>query len=176
VEAKEVKRQEYLEQIKDITKDKLVFIDESGIEVGSSKARGWGRKGKILHGKKSGKYYERINIVAGYVNKRSIAPLTFTGPCNRGLFEAWVEQGLIKELQAGQYIILDNAAFHKSKKVKKLIESVGCKLIFLPPYSPDLNPIEKFWANMKKWIKEKLLEFTTIEKTITEFFLVLNLN
>ena len=176
MEAKEEKRQEYLELIKDIPKDKLVFIDESGIEVSASKVRGWVKKGKILHGKKSGKYYERINIVAGYVNKRSIAPLTFTGSCNRELFEAWVEQGLIKELQAGQCIILDNAAFHKSKKVKELIESVGCKLIFLPPYSPDLNPIEKFWANMKKSIKEKTPEFTTIGKTISEFFLVPNFN
>ena len=62
MEAKEEKRQEYLELIKDIPKDKLVFIDESGIEVSASKVRGWVKKGKILDGKKSGKYYERIKI------------------------------------------------------------------------------------------------------------------
>ncbi|WP_341749895.1 transposase [Candidatus Tisiphia endosymbiont of Sialis lutaria] len=55
---------------------------------------------------------------------------------------------LIKELKAGQVVVMDNDSFHKSKKTKELIESVGCKLIFLPPYSPDLNLIEKFWANI----------------------------
>ena len=91
--------------------------------------------------------------IAGYVNKQSIAPLVFNGSCNTKLFEAWVEQFLIKELKPGQFVVMDNASFHKSQKTKELIESVGCKVIFLPPYSPDLNPIEKFWANMKRWIE-----------------------
>jgi transposase len=78
------------------------------------------------------------------VNNKSIAPMVFNGSCNTELFNAWVEQFLIKELKRGQVVIMDNAAFHKSLKTKELIESVGCKLIFLPPYSPDLNPIEKF--------------------------------
>ena len=76
--------------------------------------------------------------------------MVFNGSCNTELFEAWIEQFLIKELKPGQVVIMDNTSFHKSKKTKSLIESVGCKLVFLPPYSPDLNPIEKFWANMKQ--------------------------
>ena len=87
---------------------------------------------------------------------KSIAPFVFNGTCNTELFNNWVEQFLIKELTAGQVVVLDNATFHKSKKTKELIESVGCRVIFLLPYSPDLNPIEKFWANMKKWIKQKI--------------------
>ena len=63
-----------------------------------------------------------------------------------------------------------NASFHNSQKTKELIESAGCKLIFLPPYLPDLNPIEKFWANMKHWIKDKISEFTDLYKTIIQFF------
>ena len=81
-----------------------------------------------------------------------------------------MEQFLIKKLKDGQIVIMDNAAFHKSTKVKNLIESVGCKLVFLPPYSPDLNPIEKFWANMKRWIKDKISDFTKLDKAITHFF------
>ena len=73
------------------------------------------------------------------------------------LFNDWLEQFLLKELKPGQFVVMDNAAFHKSKKTKELIESVGCKIIFLPPYSPDLNPIEKFGANMKRWIKNKIV-------------------
>jgi transposase len=134
------------------------------------KDRGWGIKGKLLAGKKSGKYYKRTNIIAGYVNRNSIAPFVFNGSCNTELFEQWVEQFLIKELKAGQAVVMDNASFHKSGKTKELIESVGCKLIFLPPYSPDLNPIEKFWANMKRWIKEKITEIHELNNALIQFF------
>jgi len=130
VEANEEKRNSYQEAIKEIPKENLVYIDESGIEMAICKDRGWGKRGKKLFGKKSGKYYQRINIIAGYVNHRSIAPMVFNGFCNTQLFEAWVEQFLIKELKPGQIVIMDNAAFHRSQKTKDLIESVGCKLIF----------------------------------------------
>lgn len=134
------------------------------------KDRGWGKKSEKLIGKKSGKYYERTNIIAGYINKTAIAPMVFNGSCNTQLFENWVEKFLIKELKAGQTVVMDNAAFHKSERIKQLIESVGCKLMFLPPYSPDLNPIEKFWANMKRWIKDKINQFNQLYDIITEFF------
>jgi len=82
----------------------------------------------------------------------------------------WVEQVLIKELKFGQVVIWDNATFHKSKKTKELIESVGCRVIFLPPYSPDLNPIEKFWANMKRWIKNNIIDFEILYDALAAFF------
>jgi len=72
-------------------------------------------------------------------------------------------------------VIMDNAAFHKSQKTKELIESVGCKLIFLPPYSPDLNPIEKFWANMKRWIKDKISDYKQLYDVIQKFFTTPNI-
>ena len=144
MEAKQEKRDRYLECIKDINKEELVYIDESGIELTICKDRGWGKKNKLLSAKRSGKYYERTNIIAGYVNKKTIAPFVFNGSCNTELFNKWVGNLLIKELKTGQIVIMDNAAFHRSEKTRQLIESVGCKLVFLPPYSPDLNPIEKF--------------------------------
>ncbi len=125
-----------------------------------------------MHGKKSGKYYLRTNIIAGLLGNKAIAPMVFNGSCNMELFETWVEQFLIKELKPGQYIVMDNAAFHKSKKVQELIESVGCGVIFLPPYSPDLNPIEKFWANMKRWIKNKITQFNTLYDALVSFFAI----
>lgn len=171
MEASEEKRKKYAEAIKDIALERLVYIDESGIDIGSiCKDRGWGKKGEKLIGKKSGKYYQRTNIIAGLVNNISIAPMIFNGSCNTELFEIWVEKFLIEELKPGQVIIMDNAAFHKSKRTRELIESVGCRLIFLPPYSPDLNPIEKFWANMKKWIKEKITQFDELYDALAAFF------
>lgn len=165
MEASEEKRASYKEITKDISPDSLVYIDESGIDMTICKDRGWGKKGSLLAGKKSGKYYERTNIIAGLVNNKSIAPMVFNGSCNTDLFNNWVEHFLIKELNPGQVVIMDNASFHKSQKTKELIESVDCILIFLPPYSPDLNPIEKFWANMKRWIKQQLAHFNTLYYT-----------
>ena len=116
MEANEEKRQEYQKIIKDIPKENLVYIDESGIEMNICKEKGWGKKGEKLLGKKSGKRYERTNIIAGYVNKKSIAPMVFNGSCNTEIFNSWVEQFLIKELKPGQYVVMDDASFHKSQK------------------------------------------------------------
>jgi transposase len=90
------------------------------------------------------------------------------------VFNSWVENFLIKEVVPGQFVVMDNAAFHKSIKTRELIESVGCKIIFLPPYSPDLNPIEKFWANMKRWIKNKIHLFDNLYAAIQAFFALPN--
>jgi len=147
-----------------------VYVDESGIDITDVKNMGWGRKNQRLSGQKSGKYYQRINIVAGYINKFIVAPMTFSCSCTTKLFESWVEECLIKELKQGQTVVLDNATFHKSQKIKTMIESVNCKLVFLPPYSPDFNPIEKFWANMKRWIRERLTNFETIHDALSSFF------
>ena len=170
METKQELIEAYKENIKFFAKEKLVYIDESGIEMNAIKERGWSFKGRVLYAKKSGKYYQRTNIIAGLVNNKPIAPMVFNGTCDKSLFESWVEQFLIKELKFGQVVIMDNDAFHKSEKTKQLIESVGCKLIFLPPYSPDLNPIEKFWANMKRWIRGKIEDFQNLFQAITAFF------
>lgn len=170
MEANKEKRKKYQEIIKEIPATKLVYLDESGIEERIVKDRGWGQRGQKIPAKKSGKYYERSNIIAGYANKKTIAPMVFHGSCNTKLFETWVEQFLIKELEPGQYVVMDNASFHKSSKTKELIESAGCKLLFLPPYSPDLNPIEKFWANMKRWIKGNILQFNKLYDALVSFF------
>ena len=77
MEANIKKREEYIESIKDIEKGRLVYIDESGIDMNICKDRGWGKKGEILVGKKSGKHYERTNIIAAYVKRKPIAPMVF---------------------------------------------------------------------------------------------------
>lgn len=163
-----------MNSIKDISPQTLVYIDESGVEMNIRKDRAWSKRGELLTGKKSGKHLERTNIIAGLNSKKSVAPMVFSGSCDTKLFETWVEQFLIKELKPGQTVILDNASFHKSKRTQELIESISCKIIFLPPYSPDLNPIEKFWANMKRWIKNKIHLFDNLYAAIEAFFALPN--
>ena len=98
--------------------------------------------------------------------------MVFSGSCNLELFNNWVEHFLVQELHPGQVVVMDNATFHKSQTTKQLIEDAGCQVIFLPPYSPDLNPIEKFWANMKRWVKSKITAFCNIKEAISDSFLI----
>lgn len=125
-------------------------MDESGIDQGITRRLSRSLRGQKVYGKISGKRTKRQSILAAKVNNKIIAPMIFEGTCYTELFEAWVEQVLIPELKPNQVIIMDNAAFHKSKRTKELIESAGCQLLFLPPYSPHLNPIEQFWGVLKR--------------------------
>ena len=122
-------------------------------------------------GKVRGKRVKRTNIVAAQCGKKILAPMTFKFSCNTEFFVEWVKQVLVPELKRGQCVVMDNASFHKSVQVKEAIEAAGCRLIYLPPYSPDLNPIEKFWANMKRWIKQHVPFIEDHQKAIRFFFL-----
>ena len=94
----------------------------------------------------------------------------FQGSCDTRLFVAWIEQQLVPSLKKGKTVVMDNASFHKSPQIRQLIEQTGCKLIYLPPYSPDLNPIETFWAHMKKWIKQNIPHISNTWNAIQLFF------
>jgi len=83
-----------------------------------------------------------------------LAPLEYEGTMNSTLFEYWFEHCLLPELHAGAVIVMDNASFHRKKALCRIAEMYNCSLLFLPPYSPHLNPIEHFWA----WLKRKLRE------------------
>ena len=82
----------------------------------------------------------------------------------------WIETFLVPALKPGQVVILDNATFHKSEKTRRLIENAQCNLLFLPPYSPDFNPIEKFWAWFKDRIRKLIHNFSTLEQAIDYVF------
>jgi transposase len=77
--------------------------------------------------------------------------MLFDGTCNTEVFNQWLEFELLPELVCGTVLVLDNATFHKSSRTREIVEEVGCELLYLPPYSPDLNPIEKLWGNLKRF-------------------------
>jgi transposase len=87
------------------------------------------------------------------------------------LFNTWLKKICLPELRPNSVLILDNASFHKSKETVEIIEKAGCEVLFLPPYSPDLNPIEKFWANFKRKVKETVQDFSTLAEAIDYTFL-----
>jgi len=126
------------------------------------KERCWSKRGVKVIGEKSGSKRGRTSVLAGLCNGKVIAPFYYQGHSNTELFLAWIEQILLPELKEGQYLILDNASWHKSPKVLELLARKKCKVLFLPPYSPDLNPIEQYWGWMKKVIvnyNDKFEEF-----------------
>jgi transposase len=97
--------------------------------------------------------YTRESFIAAQRDAQILSPFCYRGTCDTALFNMWLKDFLIPELKPGQVVIMDNAAFHKSQETKSLIEEAGCRILFLPPYSPDLNPIELFWGNLKKKIQ-----------------------
>lgn len=106
------------------------------------------------------------------LNKREIvAPLTFQGYCNTELFNSWFEQFLTPILQPGQTVILDNAAFHKSKKIGEFAERVGAEILYLPPYSPDFNKIEHHWFAIKNRARKNIPLFNSFRQAVDSAFL-----
>ena len=114
-----------------------------------SYAYGWSPKGTRCQGERLGHRTSRISMAAAWCQGEILSPLTFEGMCDSAVIEAWFEQQLVRELRPGQVVILDNAAFHRMPKLSAILERVGCSLLPLPPYSPDLNKVEPLWNKIK---------------------------
>jgi transposase len=127
---------------------------------------GYAPAGERLYGVKSGRRQGRVNMIAAYREAQLIAPFTVEGACNRTVFETWLETCLIPLLRPGEWVILDNATFHHGGRIAQLIESTGAQIIYLPPYSPDLNRIEKCWAWLKSRIRKQLHHSETLRQAM----------
>ena len=99
-------------------------------------------------------HWKTTTFVAGLTTRGMIAPFVLTGPINRNAFEAYVEQVLVPELRPGDIVVMDNLASHKGARTRALIEAAGAQLLFLPPYSPDFNPIEYAFAKLKALLRK----------------------
>ena len=125
-------------------------MDESGFNANSYRSHGWSKRGKKIHGTRCGKRSVRTNLIAAKCGRRLLAPLLYSGNTTAELVNQWVEEQLIPHLPPQSVLIMDNARFHQEKVLRPLLTKKGHELLFLPPYSPDLNPIEKVFANLKK--------------------------
>ena len=143
-----------------------MYLDESGMDSRDAYDYGWNEKGERFHALKSGRREGRVNIIAALCDQNLIAPFTVEGACNRTVFETWLETCLVPTLEPGQVVVMDNATFHKGGRIQELIQNAGCELLYLPPYSPDLNLIEKCWSWLKSRIRKKLGQFDCLRDAI----------
>ncbi|SNV34331.1 IS630-Spn1, transposase Orf2 [Streptococcus acidominimus] len=133
-----------------------VYIDETGFETYFYREYGRSLKGQLIKGKVSGRRYQRISLVAGLINGVLIAPMTYKDTMTSDFFEAWFQKFLLPTLETPSVIIMDNAKFHRMSALKYLCAEQGHRLLPLPPYSPEYNPIEKTWAHIKKHLRKVL--------------------
>lgn len=147
-----------------------MYLDEAGVDDTEDYAYGYCPRSERFHALKLGHRTERVSMIAAWCERDILAPMTFQGYCDTVLFEAWVEHRLVPELTPGQVVILDNASFHKSRRTQALIEQAGCQILFLPPYSPDLNKIEKFWPRLKHYLRQCLASFDTLWDAVDAVF------
>ena len=134
--------------------EKLVFIDETGAATNRTRSHGRAPKGCRCVDSAPFGDWQTTTFVAGLRHNQSTAPMGIDGPMDGELFLAWVEQFLGPTLQAGDIAILDNLSSHKVEGVQQAIAAAGATVLYLPPYSPDLNPIEKLFSKLKTLLRK----------------------
>lgn len=134
--------------------DQLVFIDETGTSTNMARRRGRAPRGERLVGKIPHDHWKTTTFVAGLRSTALTAPCVIDGPMNGNAFLAYVEQVLAPTLKPGDIVVLDNLSAHKVPGVRQAIEAAGAMLLYLPPYSPDFNPIEQLFAKLKALLRK----------------------
>lgn len=133
---------------------RLVFIDETWTKTNMAPLRGWAPKGQRLRAKVPFGHWNTMTFIAALRHDRIEAPWLLDCPINADRFHAYVEHALLPTLRRGDVVIADNLASHKRRAVRDLLRQVGARLIFLPQYSPDLNPIEQVFAKLKHLLRK----------------------
>ncbi len=134
--------------------ERFVFLDETGATTAMTRLSGWGVRGERLVDAAPAGHWKTTTFVAGLRGSGVIAPLVLDGPMTGEWFRAYVEQMLAPALQPGDVVVLDNLPAHKAGGVETAIRAVGASLLYLPPYSPDLNPIEQLFAKLKALLRK----------------------
>ena len=137
-----------------IAPSRLVFIDETWVKTNMAPLRGWGPRGRRLKAYAPYGHWKTLTFIAALRHDRIDAPWVIDGPINGELFVLYIEKVLAPTLSPGDVVVLDNLGSHKGKAARAAVRARGAHLIFLPPYSPDLNPIEQVFAKLKHLMRK----------------------
>jgi transposase len=151
-----VQRWLFRRELEPLAGQPVFYLDEGGVDHRLDREYGRAPRGERIYQAGAGPRRERTSIISASQHGKLVAPLVFQGPCNTAVVDVYFAQVLLPVLPPGSVIVLDNARFHQSPTTQKLVDAAGCQLLFLPPYSPDLNPIEHLWAAFKTRLRKDL--------------------
>jgi transposase len=147
-------REAWFEGQLDLDPARLVFLDETWTSTNMARTRGRSPRGERLRSPVPHGHWKTTTFVAGLRLSGIAAPFVLDGPINRDAFQAYVDQVLVPELTPGDIVVMDNLSSHKGPAVRAAIEAAGARLLFLPPYSPDFNPIEMAFSKLKALLRK----------------------
>jgi transposase len=148
------RRETWFDDQLDFDPEKLIFIDETWTKTNMARKGGRAPKGERLRAGIPHGHWKTTTFVAGLRVSGMVAPMLLDGPINGVWFQAYVEQVLVPTLSPGDIVIMDNLGSHKGACVRKAIEATGARLLYLPPYSPDFNPIENAFWKLKALLRK----------------------
>lgn len=148
------RREEWFDGQLDLDPNRLVFIDETSVSTNMARKCGRAPKGQRLRVGIPHGHWKTTTFVAGLRLTGMVAPMVIDKPINRISFQAYVDQVLVPSLAPGDIVVMDNLASHKVPGVREAIEAVGAELLYLPPYSPDFNPIENAFSKLKALLRK----------------------
>ena len=146
-------REAWFEGQPDLDPARLVFLDETWTSTNMARTRGRAQRGERLRSGMPHGHWKTTTFVAGLRLSGLAAPFVLDGPINRDAFQTYVERVLVPELTPGDIVVMDNLGSHKGQAVRAAIEAAGARVLFLPPYSPDFNPIEMAFSKLKALLR-----------------------
>lgn len=147
-------RRAFAEAMAGVHAEDLWFLDECGVNLAMTRAYARAPRGQRAEGAAPKNWGDNLTVAAVLGRRGIAAPLLLRGSLDGEHFVAYVEQFLVPELRPGQLVVLDNLSVHKAAAAREAIEACGAKLVFLPPYSPDLSPIERAWSKVKALLRK----------------------
>lgn len=150
----QAKREAWFEGQLDLDPTRLIFIDETWASTNMARRRGRAMRGERLRSSVPHGHWKTTTFVAGLRSTGIAAPFVLDGPIDRAAFETYVEKVLVPELTKGDIVVMDNLSSHKGPRVREMIEAAGASLLYLPPYSPDFNPIEIAFSKRKALLRK----------------------
>jgi hypothetical protein len=146
-----------------------VYVDESGVNTYLQREYARAPRGELVADLRRGNRFERENVIGALCDGEHLAVECYQQATDSALFEWWFEDRLLQEVPKGHTVIMDNASFHRKKTLRTLARG-KVRLLFLPPYSPDYNPIEQSWANMKRFLRNNMNNFQSVDFAIYSYF------
>ena len=169
------KREDWERSLPGVDLERFVFLDECGINTAMARRYGRCPQGERLVDSAPAGQWQSNTLLSAMRLTGVVAAMVLDGPINGESFATYIEQSLVPELEPGDILVMDNLPVHKSVRVTQAIEGAGCTLVYLPPYSPDFNPIENMWSKVKARLRKAAARtFGTIVEAVGEALLAVS--